>query len=168
MIDNLVVRLARQSCKLPRMAKNQLVAGEQTCPLKVQGDALRAARRGRPVREIVSNITDPETGKTLSIGRYQHWERGMNAPRRALWDALSKQLGIDVGALYTASTTRPDAVDPSALRPIVASLKRSIELLEALIGPAASDANVVKAGFKKMNNAETMKGSGKKRRTVSA
>lgn len=120
------------------------------------------------MREIVSNITDPETGKTLSIGRYQHWERGVNAPRRALWDALSKQLGIDVGALYTSSTTKPDSVDPSALRPIVASLKRSLELLEALIGPAAPDDNVVKAGFKKVSSPEPMKGSGKKRRNVSA
>lgn len=126
-------------------------------PLALQGAALRAARGAMKQREVVTGITDPDTGKELSVGRYQHWERGMNAPKRVLWEALSARLKIDVAGLYTQGETG-EAVKVAALRPVLAALRRNLDLLDTLTAPAPTNEHLEKLGYKRPG-----KGKGKKR-----
>lgn len=174
MQEILAMKLARETCRLPAMSTKAAQATEKTDtkgdkerPLQLQGNALRAARGSRTVSLIVSEIIDPETGNALSVGRYQHWERGLNAPKRVLWDALSKKLGIDVGALYTQGEAS-EAIKIASLKPILANLRRNLDLLDALIAHAPTDKHMEDLGYKKMGPPAKMKGSpAKKRRAVS-
>lgn len=110
----------------------------------LQGQALRAARGNRTVKEIVSGIIDSKTGKQLTGGRYQHWERGLNAPRRHLWAQLSKRLGINLADLYGEDTQQSKAIEVAAVLRVVHELRKNLDLLETLITPAVDDKRVLK------------------------
>jgi hypothetical protein len=110
-----------------------------------EGTALRNARAGRPVSEIVRDLTYPSTGKEVKVGHYQNWERGMNAPKREIWGPLGKRLGLDVQALYMKMEggKPPDrAVRSDAVLPLIRSIRRDLDVLEKMIVPGVSDEHI--------------------------
>lgn len=128
---------ARVSCdagyKFPLYHLQMAKQKEKNPALVVAGQVLERARGNKPVSAIIRELGELKV--TVSVGRYQHWEAGNNAPKRDMWEPLSTVLSTDVGALYGASpsATRDGKVIPaSAVLALTASIERDLNMLKML------------------------------------
>lgn len=118
-------------------------------PYQAQGMALKTAREARDLR--IGAVATKLDLKTPQV--YRNWEKGLNRPDPNSWVELGALLGIDISALYTgkgAGGATPHAIDPAALRPLIARIRANLETLESLVGTAATDTKLEKQGFIKM------------------
>lgn len=133
-------------------------------PYVAQGAALKRARQER-------RFTQPDMKRKLhleSTQTYQHWERGSNRPDVTRWGQLGDLLGIDVHALYTGESRAmyeeeapSGALKRDSIRPLLHEIRRhlhqisvNMELLETMVGPAATDKRVEQSGFRAPNDKE--------------
>jgi transcriptional regulator with XRE-family HTH domain len=118
---------------------------KQNLPLAAEGEMLRKARGSRTSTSIARAVG-------ISLGRYQNYERGANAPRRELWEPLSAALGIDVAQVYNPKERDIDRVNvaPEIIYTIISELQAKLDILCSVVGKPVSDKVVRAAGYKKI------------------
>lgn len=137
---SLAMRPTRTACRLSRMAKKARRYAEQ-------GAVLRKARGARTFEQARAAIG------VNSVQVVQNWEAGYNRPDPIWFGHASAFYGLPVGNLYTSDPIETHAeptLKAQAIRPLLAQIRKNLDLLEVMVRQAAPDKKVEKAGYRKV------------------